>query len=57
VGKDIHESGDKATWATAMLALAKKLEAVDGAQQAAEQVLKLAAVALGDVEQNGLLCK
>lgn len=57
VGKRIHEAGDRTVWATAMVALAKKLEAVDGAQQAAEQVTKLAAIALGDVEQNGLLCK
>lgn len=57
LGKRIHEATDRLPWSTALLALAKKLDAVDGAGQAQQQVTRLAAIALGDVVENGALCK
>jgi hypothetical protein len=57
LGKRIHEAGDKQTWATAMIALSARLHALSGATHAAEQAASLAAIALGDVELNGMLCR
>ena len=57
IGKTIHEAADKHTLAIALTALAIRLKDVPGAGPAAEHVTALAAVALGDVELNGALCR
>jgi hypothetical protein len=60
IGKTIHEAGsdaDKHTLATALVALAVRLKEVPGAGPAAEHVTALAAIAMGDVELNGALCR
>ena len=53
----MHEADDKKTWATALIALSTRLKALDGAGDAAERTAMLAAIALGDVELNGILCR
>ena len=57
IGKTIHEADDKQTLAVALVALATRLKDVPGAGPAAEHVTALAAIALGDVELNGALCR
>jgi hypothetical protein len=60
IGKTIHEAGDdaaKSTLATALVALAVRLKEVPGAGPACEHVTALAAIAMGDVELNGALCR
>lgn len=60
IGKHIHEAGDEAqktTIATALVALAVRLKEVPGAGPACEHVTALAAIAMGDVELNGALCR
>jgi len=57
IGKRVHESVDKTVWATALIALSTRLKGVDGAGDAAERSAALAAIALGDVALNGMLCK
>lgn len=57
IGKTIHEAADKRTLAAALIALAVRLKDVPGAGPAAEHVTALAAIALGDVELNGALCR
>lgn len=57
IGQTIHEAGDKQTLAVALVALATRLKDVPGAGPAAEHVTALAAIALGDVELNGALCR
>jgi hypothetical protein len=60
IGKTIHEAGDEATkhtLATALVALAVRLKEVPGAGPACEHVTALAAIAMGDVELNGALCR
>jgi hypothetical protein len=54
-GARIQSSDDKKGWGTAMIALANRLRGVPGAGPAAERVLALAAVALGDAELNRAL--
>jgi hypothetical protein len=56
-GKRIQSSDDKHGWGTAMVALANRLRAVPGSGAAAERVLALAAVALGDAELNRLVAR
>ena len=56
-GARIQKSDDKKGWGTAMVALANRLRAVPGAGPAAEKVLALAAVALGDAELNRLVAR
>lgn len=57
-GARIQQSGDeKRGWGVAMIALCNRLRGVPGAAPAAERVLALAAVALGDRELNSLLSK
>ena len=57
IGKRIHESDDKKGWATMLVALATRMKTVPGASHAAERMTALAAIALGDVELNGALCR
>ncbi len=57
IGKRVHESDDKRLWAAALIALSTRLKDVEGAKDAAERTAVLAAIALGDVELNGMLCK
>ena len=57
IGKRVHESDDKKLWATALIALSTRLKDVAGAADAAERSAALAAIALGDVELNGMLCR
>jgi hypothetical protein len=57
LGKTVHEANDKKRWATALIALATRLKDVAGADDAAERSATLAAIALGDVELNGMLCR
>ena len=57
LGKRVHEAVDKTVWATALIALSTRLKGVDGAGDAAERSAALAAIALGDVALNGMLCK
>jgi hypothetical protein len=57
IGKRVHESNDRSTWATALIALSTRLKSVEGAGDAAERTTALAAIALGDVALNGLLCR
>ena len=57
VGKRIHESADKQSFATALIALATRLKDLPGSRPATNQVIALAAIALGDVALNGALCK
>jgi hypothetical protein len=54
-GEKIRKSDDKKGWGTAMIALSNRLRSVPGAGPAAERVLALAAVALGDAELNRAL--
>ena len=56
-GDRIQKSDDKKGWGTAMIALANQLRGVPGGGPAAERVLALAAVALGDAELNRLVSK
>jgi len=57
LGKRIHESDDKKGWSTTLVALATRLKTVPGASHATERLTALAAIALGDVELNGMLCR
>lgn len=57
IGKTIHEAGDKNTLAATLVALAIRLKEVPGAGPACEHVTALAAIAMGDVELNGALCR
>lgn len=58
IGKRVHESGEHMkAWATALIALSTRLKDVEGAKDAAEKTAMLAAIALGDVELNGMLCR
>jgi hypothetical protein len=57
LGQRIHGSDDKKGWGTTLVALATRLKTVPGASHAAERVTALAAIALGDVELNGMLCR
>ena len=56
-GERIRQSDDKKGWGTAMIALANRLRGVPGAGLAAERVLALAAVALGDKELNAAVAR
>ncbi len=57
LGGFIHGAADKMMPATAMVALATRLKEIPGSGSAADQVCALAAIALGDAELNGALCK
>jgi hypothetical protein len=57
IGRRLHAADDKKVWATALIALATRLKAMEGAGNAAERSAMLAAIALGDVELNGMLCR
>lgn len=53
--REIEASGEKASLATALVALARRLQALPGSGPATEGVTALAALALGDAELLGAL--
>lgn len=55
LGRQIHDSPDPAVAATAMVALATRLKDIPGARPVANQVVALAAIALGDEPLNRAL--
>ncbi|HVE86524.1 MAG TPA: hypothetical protein VND93_26890 [Myxococcales bacterium] len=56
LGRQIHESADPRAAATALIALATRLQAIPGARPVTNQVCALAAIALGDAPLNAALC-
>lgn len=56
-GARIQGSAEKRSWGVALIALCNRLRGVPGAGPAAERVLALAALALGDNDLNQLMKK
>jgi hypothetical protein len=57
-GQRIQQAGDdKRGWGVALIALCNRLRGIPGAGAAAERVLALAAIALGDHELNVLMAQ
>lgn len=59
IGKRIHETAEelREDVAAALIATATRLKQMPSSRKATTQVTSLAAIALGDVSLNGLLCK
>jgi len=55
LGRQIHESADPKVPATALVALAIRLKEIPGARPVTNQVIALAAIALGDEQLNRAL--
>jgi len=59
IGKRIHETAEdgREDFAAALIAIATRIKQMPSSRKATTQVTALAAIALGDVALNGLLCK